>query len=170
MRYNERRGLGFVGWLGVGVVVVPAIYVALPLVSTDPVQLWGVARFFGIALLGILGLLVSPLAFTFGCLHISEAGLKLFPLGLMRLPRTELGDLTIIPEEEAIAAARLGRWRGTRIPTGHSSYSRWGGDGPAVFVEQQRPDRETVGWLLATREPEAVIETLAEVRDVHRDG
>lgn len=166
--YKEFRGLGFYGWLAVGVVVVPALYIGVPLARTQPSELWEVAAFFGVMLLAALILLVSPLAFTFGWLHISGAGLKLWPLGLSRLPVADLGDVEIIREDEAVVAARQGRWRGTRIPTGRSSYSRWGGDGPAVFVEQYRPGKDAVGWLLATREPEVVIDALTEVRDAHR--
>lgn len=164
MLYEEHRGPGWTGWIIIGAIVVPAVYIGAPLVRTNPAELWDVARFFGVALLGALLLLASPLAFTFGRLRISTAGLWLFPLGLMRLPRSELGDAVIIPEAKAVLAARHGTWGDVRIPTGRSSYSRWGGEGPAVFVEQHRGDGKTVGWLLATREPEVVVEALGEVR------
>lgn len=164
MPYEESRGPGSTGWIIIAAIVVPALYVGLPLARTDPSQILGVVRFFGVALLGVLLLLLSPLTFSFGRLRISAGGLRLFPFGLVRLPAAELGEAVIVPEDEATVAARHGRWHDTKIPTGRSSYSRWGGEGPAVFVAQERADGTTVGWLLATRDPAAVIEALAEVR------
>jgi hypothetical protein len=58
-----------------------------------------------------------------------------------------------------------GRFQNLKIPTGKSSYPVMGGAGTAVFVEQLRPDKPPIGWLLGTRNPDAVIAALKHLRD-----
>lgn len=115
-------------------------------------------------------LFLSPLSVGFSHIRITAAGLALWWNQQCKLPARELGAAYVLDEQEAGTAAARGNYRGIKIPTGRSSYLVGGREGPAVFVEQRRPDGTTVGWLLATREPQAVVEALGEVREAQAGG
>lgn len=149
------------GFIGLPIVAVTAGWFPL-----DPLT---IATFGGILLFIVL-LFLSPLSVGFSHIRITREGLALWWNRQCKLPARELGAAYVLDEHEAGTAAARGNYRGIRIPTGRSSYLVGGREGPAVFVEQHRADGRTVGWLLATKEPEAVIEALAEVRDAQRDG
>lgn len=118
---------------------------------------------------GLLALLflisLTPLTDGFSHIRVSGSGLALWWGPLFRLPAAELGDAVVVPEREAGPAARRGRYRDVRIPLGRASYPNLGGAGPGVFVEQRRPGKPPIGWLLATRDPEAVVAALTRLRE-----
>jgi len=146
--------------------VVPAVMVAGGWISFGP----GLFAAFGGHLAWILVIFISPLTVGFGHIRIDRSGLALWWGGLMKAPAEQLGDAVIVPAHEVGTAVSRARYRGIKIPTGHSSCGVRGQSKPAVFLEQDRPGKATVGWLLATRDPEAVVEALSEVRDGRRDG
>lgn len=150
------------------IIVVPAFLLRRDGATGADLRLTAVV--FGAFFLFMLAICVSPLTVGFGHLRIDRKGLAVWWGGLMKVPIEQLGDAMIVPPEEVGPAARRGRYREIKIPVGHSSCWAGGQSEPAVFVEQHRPDGKTVGWLLATREPEVVVEALAEVRDGRRDG
>lgn len=147
------------------IVVVPAFMVSNGSVSFEPALLAVAAGLF----LMMLAIFISPLTVGFGHLRVDDAGLAVWWGGLMKVPAKQLGEVMVVPYHEVGPAARSGRYRGIKIPTGHSSCWVGGEYKPAVFVAQHRPDGQTVGWLLASREPEVVVEALREVRDRHRE-
>lgn len=153
-----------VGFLLV-ILVVPAVMVANGSAFLEPGL---VALVSGVFLL-LLAIFISPLTVGFGHIRIDSKGLAVWWGGLMKVPANELGEAMVVPYHEVGPAARSGRYRGIKIPTGHSSCWVGGEYKPAVFVAQHRPDGQTVGWLLASREPEVVVEALREVRDRHRE-
>lgn len=166
-RYLEER------WFTLTQAIALPAFIALPIVMFTAgwleVEVATVMASAGLVLFPV-ALFLSPYSVGFSHIHISDEGLALWWGQQKKLPARELGAAYVLSEPDACAAARQGRYRGIKIPMGRCSYWMGGGDGPAVFVEQERPDGRTVGWLLATREPEAVIEALAEVRDAQRDG
>lgn len=159
-------------WFTLTQAIVMSAIISLPIImfsaSWVDVGVATVAASAGLILLPIV-LFLSPYSVGFSHIHISEAGLALWWGQQRKLPARELGAAYVLEEADACAAARQGRHRGIKIPMGRCSYWMGGGDGPAVFVEQERPGKDIVGWLLATREPDAVIEAVAEARDRRRD-
>lgn len=149
------------------IVAVPAFLLRRDGVTGDDLR--PAVAVFGGFFLFMLAICVSPLTVGFGHIRIDQEGLAMWWGGLMKLPAEQIGDAVIVPPEEVGRAARRGLYREIKIPIGHSSC--WGGgqSQPAVFVEQRRPNREPVGWLLATMEPEVVVEALVEVRDRQRE-
>jgi len=113
----------------------------------------------------LLGLIaVSPLTTGFRHIHIDESGLTLWWARYFHLPADQIGDVIIVPEEEAGPAALRHRYGGLRIAFGRCTYAVRRNEGPAVLVEQHRPDGKIVGWLLSTRDPAALIAALETVR------
>lgn len=145
--------------------VVPIVMVVTQQVALDR----GYVAIFGGLFAVMLAISISPLTVGFGHIRIDSKGLAVWWGGLMKVPAKQLGEVMVVPYHEVGRAARSGRYRGIKIPTGHSSCWVGGEYKPAVFVAQHRPDGQTVGWLLASREPEVVVEALREVRDRHRE-
>lgn len=163
--YRERRWFGATEasiFMGLGAV---ALFMVVSTARDEPEDLVAVA----LAVLALtalaVGILLMPGTYTCGHIRIDQSGLALWWPWRLRLPAAEIGDVVIVPEEEAGPAARAGRYAGVKIPTGRSSYSVWGGMGRAVFVEQRRAGKPARGWLVATRDPEGVVEALERVRD-----
>jgi len=119
-----------------------------------------------VAAMLVMALLIwtSPFTVGFGHIRVDEHGLSLWWGRLRRLPSEQIGPARIVAEAEAGTAASRGVYDGIPIKAGRSSYPIYGGDGPAVFVEQRRPGRKPIGWLLASRDPAAVVSALEAVR------
>ena len=158
-------------WFTFNQALVISVLVGVPIVMITARWVYSVvavaAAFAGMVVVAIV-LFLSPHSVGFSHIRITTQGLALWWGQQRKLPAAELGAAYVIEEHEAGAAAAAARYRGIKIPAGRCSYLVGGREGPAVFVEQHLPDGRTVGWLLATRDPEAVIEALAEVRDGQR--
>lgn len=163
--YLERRWLSPMDAVGFGMLAVVALVMVVWLGREEPEDLPALV----LAALGLTALvtvvLVSPGTYPCGHIRIDRSGLALWWPWRLRLPAAELGNVAIVPEDEAGPAARQGRYGDTKIGTFQSSYSVWGGMGPAVFVEQRRVGKQARGWLLSTRDPEGVVAALERVRD-----
>lgn len=123
-------------------------------------------------MLGYIGLLilmllifVSPLTTEFRHIRIDRSGLTLWWARYFHLPADQIGDIVLVPEDQAVRVARRHRYQDLRIQFGRCTYAARGYEGPAVFVEQRRPGKRSYGWLLSTRNPDAVVAALEAVRD-----
>jgi hypothetical protein len=163
--YVERRWLSGTQTVGFAVIGVIAAVMLLDTARRDPEKIPVTALvLLGFAALALV-LSLSPLTDGFSHIRVDGSGLALWWGPLFRLPAAELGDAVVVPEREAGPAARRGRYRDVRIPLGRASYPNLGGAGRAVFVEQRRPGKGTIGWLLATRDPDAVVAALTRLRE-----
>lgn len=151
-------------WLLLATIVVIATIMLVDVARTDPSALVRVGVGYVVALVVMLGLFISPMSTGFDHIRITREGLALWTFGLFRLPVRELGDFCVVPEEEV---SQLGPWdgyRGARFSFGRGTYPLKEKAGPAVFIEQRRPGKRPLAWMVATRNPDAVIEALRQLR------
>ncbi len=162
--YLEPRWLTGAGiWVLIAAVGPGVIYLAF-LTPEDPEDFRRVALAVVGLLILMLLLFVSPLTSEFRHIRIDQTGLTLWWARYFHLPADQIGEIEVVPEDQAMRATRRHRYRGLRIQFGRSTYAARGYEGPAVFVEQRRPGKEPVGWLLSTRDADAVVAALDAVR------
>jgi hypothetical protein len=95
-------------------------------------------------------------------LRVDERGLW---VGRHLLPAHELGRIERLTGRDTARIHATWRVRGLKLNHLRSTINWGASDDPCILVEQRNPDLRHHAWVLTTRHPDQLIDTLTHLRD-----